>query len=99
MVPLDTTKSLIVPLLVIMLLILSRLEVISPILPSFVIPLLIVLDEARVIFEIVPPELFVIPFVMVLVSFRVRFTIVALELLVIVPIEEVPSKVRLSIVA
>ncbi len=36
---------------------------------------------------------------MVLVSFRVRFTIVALELLVIVPIEEVPSKVRLLIVA
>ena len=68
-------------------------------LPSLAIPLLIVFDEARVIFEIVPPKLFVIPFVMVLVSFRVRFTIVALELLVIVPIEEFLFKVRLLIVA
>ena len=65
-------------------------------LPLFVIPLLIVLDEARVIFEIVPPEAFVIPFVMVLVLFRVSSEIVPL-LLTILPIEAVSFKVRFEI--
>ena len=74
--PFLTSNLAIVPLLVIVLLTPSFvLEVIVPMFPlaSFLIPLLIVFDEARVIFEIVPPEAFVIPFVMVLVLFRVIF--------------------------
>ena len=70
--------------------------IIVPMLPSLAIPLLIVFDEARVIFEIVPPKLFVIPFVMVLAPFKVMFEIVPL-LLTILPMEEVSFRVRFEI--
>ena len=82
--------------MIVLLILVPVLEIIVPILPSLAIPLLIVFDEARVIFEIVPPEAFVIPFVMVLLPFRAIFEIVPL-LLTMLPIEEVPPRVRLSI--